>query len=93
MRITEAQLRQIIREELGSSADLIGDAMAHIEAAAAACMQLGDYVRHPEMAAHGARLAAVHRALAAASTGLEEISASDGDAPPAFSDPDRDEPL
>ena len=93
MRITEAQLRRIIREELGSSADLIGDALAHIEAAAAACMQLGDYSRHPEMAAHGARLAAVHRALAAASTGLEDLANSGGDAPPAFSDADRDDPL
>jgi len=93
MRITESQLRQIIREELGTSTDLIGDAMAHIEAAAAACMKLGDYSRHPEMAAHGASLAGVHRALAAASTGLEEIAASGSAAPPAFSDPDRDEPL
>lgn len=93
MRITESQLRQIIREELGTSTDLIGDAMAHIEAAAAACMKLGDYARHPEMAAHGARLAAVHRALAAASTGLEDIAGAGSAAPPAFSDPDRDEPL
>jgi len=93
MRITESQLRRIIREELGTTPDLIGDAMAHIEAAAAACMRLGDYARHPEMAAHGKGLAAVHRALAAASTGLEEIAASGGDAPTAFSDPDRDEPL
>jgi hypothetical protein len=41
MRITEAQLRRIIREELGSSTDLIGDAMAHIEAAGAGLPGVG----------------------------------------------------
>ena len=95
MKITRTQIRKIIREAVANDDNrLIDGAMAHIEAAAAMCMQLGDYQAHPRMTERGAKLATIHRALATASLGLESIGADlASEEVPSAIDPDLDVPL